>query len=59
MKNYGMGNFNKDIEKMIDELATKANKHNLGEYIESQEDAFEDDPITEVIRYIAFYYDVM
>ena len=61
MKNYAyaMGNFDKDIEKMIEELVAKAKEHNLGEYIESQEYAFEDDPITEVVRHIAYYYDVM
>ena len=61
MKNYpyAMGNFDKDIDKMLEDLVAKANEHNLGEYIESQEYAFEDDPITEVVRYIAFYYDVM
>ncbi len=56
---YSVGNFDKDVEKASEGLVALVEKHKLGEYIESQEYSFEDDPITEVVRYIAHYYDVM
>ena len=63
MKNYGygMGNFNKDIDKMIEELVAKANEHPaIQDYIEEATKSFyEDDAHTAVVRYIAYFYDVM
>ena len=60
MKNYGMGNFNNDIDKMIEELVAKANEHPfIQEYIEEATDSCYDyDAHTAVLRYIAFYYDI-
>lgn len=60
MKNYGMGNFNNDIDKMIEELVAKANEHSaIQEYIEEATDSiYEDDAYTAVLRYIAYYYDI-
>ena len=58
---YGMGNFNKDIDKMIEELVAKANEHlAIQDYIEEATDScYEDDAFTAVVRYIAYYCDVL
>lgn len=63
MKNngYGMGNFNKDIDKMIEDLVAKANESlAIQDLIEEATDScYEDDAFTAIVRYIAYYYDVM
>lgn len=63
MKNYAyaMGDFDKDIDKMIEDLVAKANEHlYIQDYIEEATDScYEDDAFTAIVRYIAYYCDVM